>query len=193
MASSGQQVTLRHVALPSTVRRLKLELSDADRSVYASLDLRLAQHPSETDAYLVTRVLAYALSHEEGIAFSHGLGNADEPAVWVKSADGRTLHWIEVGTPSAERLHRASKAAHRVSVFTQHPVALLQREAARLPIHRVEHIQIFAPEPALIGALTGCLSRNMAWELVRNDGQLYVTADGTLHEGGLHQHTLLAS
>jgi uncharacterized protein YaeQ len=111
------------MALPSTVRRLKLQLSDTERGVYESLDLRLAQHPSETDAYLVTRVLAYALAYEEGIAFSHGLQNSEEPAVWLKSADDRPTLWIEVGTPSAERLHRASKGCPRDGVHAPRPSA----------------------------------------------------------------------
>jgi uncharacterized protein YaeQ len=181
------------MALPSTVRRLKLQLSDTERGVYESLDLRLAQHPSETDAYLVTRVLAYALAYEEGIAFSHGLQNSEEPAVWLKSADDRPTLWIEVGTPSAERLHRASKGCPRVMVFTHHDPQLLVREAERLRIHRVEDIVVMAPEPALVAALAARLDRNMAWELVHSGGQLYVSEGGRTHEGALTRVALTAA
>ena len=48
-----------------------------------------------TMRYLVTRTLAYALLHEEGIAFSKGLSTASEPAVWVREGDGRVRVWIE--------------------------------------------------------------------------------------------------
>ena len=36
---------------------------------------------SETEAYLVTRLLAYCLEYQEGIAFSEGISATDEPAV----------------------------------------------------------------------------------------------------------------
>src|SRR5689334_12641398 len=136
------------MALQATVRRLKVQLSDVDRGVYETLDLRLAQHPSETELFLVTRALAYCLSFEEGIAFGHGLSNVDEPALWVREPDGRLKAWIEVGTPSAERLHRAAKAAPRVCIFTQHDPQLILREAAKTPIHRADEIELYAPAPA---------------------------------------------
>lgn len=178
------------MALTATVLRLKLQLSDADRNVYEALDLRLAQHPSETASYLVTRVLAYALSYEEGIEWSHGLSHADEPAAWVKTRDGRTTLWIEVGTPSAERLHRASKACARVVVFTHHDPEAILREARKSKIHRAEHIEVHAPSPALIAALADVIGRNMSWELVRSGGALYVTVDGRTLEGTLERYRL---
>ena len=173
------------MALQATVRRLKVQLSDVDRDVYEALDLRLAQHPSETDLFLVTRALAYCLSLEEGIAFSHGLSSVDEPAVWVKTADGRLTAWIEVGTPSAERLHRASKACSRVSIFTQHDPQLLHREAAKTAIHRAEHIALYVPSLPLLRELAQRVDRNMSWELSRSGGQLYVNTLGKTFEGEL--------
>jgi uncharacterized protein YaeQ len=178
------------MALGSTVLRFKVQLSDADRGVYEALDLRVAQHPSETPAYLVTRVLAYCLSFEEGIAFSHGLSHAEEPAVWIKTPDGRLLAWVEVGTPSAERLHKASKACARVSVFTHHDPQLLLRESKRLPIHRLEQIAVYAPATSLVEGLVDRLDRAVDWELVRSGGQLYVNTRGATLEGALSPYSL---
>jgi uncharacterized protein YaeQ len=178
------------MALQATVHRLKLQVSDSDRGVYESLDLRLARHPSETAAYLVTRALAYGLSVEEGLAFSHGLSHADEPALWVKTPDGRTTSWIEIGAPSAERLHRASKACGRVVVFCHHDPELLLRELRGKTIHRADSLALYGMDAALIGALAEQLERAMDWELVRNEGQLYVTAGGKVHEGTLRQLSL---
>jgi uncharacterized protein YaeQ len=179
------------MALGSTIHRFKLQLSDSDRGVYEQLDLRLAQHPSETASYLITRLLAYCLCYEEGIEFSHGLSHAEEPAVWVKTPDGRLNAWIEIGTPSAERLHKASKACARVLVFTHHDPQLLIRESKRQPIHRLEHIEVFAPAGELVEAMVGRLGRNMQWELVRSGGHLYVTCDGVTLDGTLRQLSLL--
>ncbi len=165
--------------------RLKVELADSDRGVYESLDLRLAQHPSETMAYLVTRTIAYCLCYEEGIVWSHGLSHADEPALWVKSADGRTTAWIEIGTPGAERLHRASKSCPRVIIYTHHDPALLVREVGRETIHRLDQIEAYALDRPLIEELGQRLERNTRWELTRSGGQLYVTVGGKSFEGAL--------
>jgi uncharacterized protein YaeQ len=178
------------VALQANVRRLKIQLSDVDRSVYETLDLRLAQHPSETDTFLVTRALAYCLCFEEGIEFGHGLSNVDEPALWIKLPDGRWKAWIEVGTPSADRLHRASKAAPRVCVFTQHDPQLILREAAKTAIHRASEIELYAPAPNLLRALAERVERAMSWELSVSGGQVYVTVGKETFEGEVVRHSL---
>ena len=77
------------MALSATVYHFQIELSDVDRGVYQSLDLRVARHPSESTPYLLTRVIAYALLFEEGIAFTKGLSTSEEPALWVKDLQGR--------------------------------------------------------------------------------------------------------
>jgi uncharacterized protein YaeQ len=102
------------MALSATVYHLQVDLSDVDRGVYQALDLRVARHPSETMRYLLTRVIAYCLCYEEGIAFTKGLSDAEDPALWIKDLQGNLRAWIEIGTPSAERLHKASKGSPRV-------------------------------------------------------------------------------
>ena len=63
------------MATGATIHTFDVQLADVDRGVYDELGLRVARHPSETDAYMVTRVLAYCLEFEEGIAFSEGLSS----------------------------------------------------------------------------------------------------------------------
>ena len=104
------------MALTATLYNFTIELADVDRGVYESLTLKVAQHPSETEERLVTRVLAYCLEQAEGIAFSRGISDPDEPAITVRDLTGTILAWIEVGAPDAARLHKASKAAPRVAV-----------------------------------------------------------------------------
>src|SRR5690606_19088629 len=95
-----------------------VQLADVDRGVYEDLTLRVARHPSEIDAFMMTRVLAYLLEYEEGIVFSEGISATDEPAVLVRDLTGRTVAWIEVGSPDAARLHHGSKLADRTVVYT---------------------------------------------------------------------------
>ena len=174
------------MALTATVHRFDVTLSDVDRSVYESLELRVARHPSESARYLLTRTLAYCLSYEEGIAFSKGgLSSAEEPPVSVRDPTGLLLTWIDVGSPSAERLHKASKAAPRVQLYTLADLGPLRREAASRPIHRVEDIEVWRIEAALVDRLEGAIDRSTTMEIARNEGRLYVTIGGTLHEGGI--------
>ena len=49
------------MALTATIYNFDIDLSDSDRGVYETLALRVAQHPSESDEYLIARVLAYLL------------------------------------------------------------------------------------------------------------------------------------
>jgi uncharacterized protein YaeQ len=179
------------MALGATVHRWQVTLSDVERQVYETLDLRLAQHPSETMRYLVTRALAYCLSYEDGIAFSKGgLSDAEEPAVSVFDATGTRTAWIDVGAPSAERLHRASKATPRVSVFT-HDLAQLRKEASSRAIHRVGEIAVFVLKPDFVDAIEALVDRNTKLEIVRSDGRLYVTVDGHTFDGEIDRASLV--
>jgi uncharacterized protein YaeQ len=172
------------MALTATIHRFVIALSDVDRSVYETLDLRLARHPSESGRYMVTRLLAFALAHEEGIAFSKGgLSSTDEPPVAVHDPTGLLLAWIDVGSPSAERLHKAAKAAERVLVFTHADPALLRREARSRPVYRLDAIEVYRIDPALLDAVEARVGRHTEMEIVRNEGRLYVTVEGTVIEG----------
>jgi uncharacterized protein YaeQ len=178
------------MATGATMYRLKIELSDVDRGIYESLDIRAARHPSETMRFLLTRAIAFCLCYEEGIAFSRGLSTQEEPAVWVKALDGTTTTWIEVGTPSAERLHKAAKAVRRVVVFTHHAPENLLREVRGKKVHRAEEIEVYALEPTFLDALTELTERNASWDLVHTEGQVYVTVGGRTVSGAITKHAL---
>jgi uncharacterized protein YaeQ len=178
------------VALQSTVYHLRIELADVDRGVYESLDLRVARHPSESMPYLLTRVIAYALLYEEGLAFGKGLSATEEPALWIKDLQGVVRAWIEVGTPTADRLHKASKAAPRVVVFTQHDPDLLVEAARSRAIHKADQIEVYALEPAFLEELAALTDRNTRWTLLRNDGLLFVTVGDKSVSGPVTRHAL---
>jgi len=178
------------MALSVTMHRFDLDVSDVDRNVYERLELRAAQHPSETTRYLLTRVLAHCLSFEEGIGFSRGLAFPEEPAVWVKDLQGVTKVWIEVGTPSAERLHKASKAVPKVVVYTQHDVELLKKSVRGQKVHRLDAIEVFAVPSAFLAELEGVLERSNSWAISRSEGEIYVAAKDQTFTTRLEQHSL---
>ena len=106
------------MAEAATIYNFSIDLADMDRGVYETLELRVARHPSETAEYMLVRVLAYCLEYQEGISLTEGVSSGDEPALLVRDLTGRVIAWIEVGMPDAARLHRGSKHAGRVAVYT---------------------------------------------------------------------------
>ncbi|MDH5493364.1 MAG: YaeQ family protein [Myxococcales bacterium] len=175
------------MASGSTLYRVAMELCDVDRGVYETLDFRVAQHPSEGEPRLIARMLAYGLLFEEGLKFSKGLSSSEEPALWTHDLTGQLLHWIDVGTPSADRIHLASKRAERVSIVSHLGVEALRRETQRRLIHRAEVVRVLLVDPELVRALALSLARNSEWTLVRNEGSLNISLGGQDFSGALRE------
>ena len=76
------------MAIGATMYVFTVELADADRNLYQTLEIRAAQHPSEAPDYFLTRVLAYCLEYQEGISFSKGLADRDEPTLFARDLTG---------------------------------------------------------------------------------------------------------
>lgn len=163
----------------ATVYAFDIQLSDVDRGVYEAVSLRAACQPSETAEYLLTRVLAYCLEYREGLAFTGGLAEPEEPALAVRDLTGALQTWIDIGTPDAARLHKASKAAARVVVYTHKDPAPWLRLLAEARIHRADALEIYAVDRALVAALRERLERRMTFALVVTDRHLYVTIGET--------------
>jgi uncharacterized protein YaeQ len=162
------------MALGATLYNFDIDLADADRGVYESLALRVPRHPSESEDYLVTRILAYLLEYADGIAFSRGVSEPDEPAILVRDLTGAITAWIEVGTPDAARLHKASKAAGRVAVYTHKDSAQFLRGLAGERIHNGDALELYAIDRALVGALVARLDRRVAMSVSVTDREIYV-------------------
>lgn len=177
------------MALPSTQHNVEIELSNVDRGVYETLALRVSRHPSESAEYLVARLLAYALEATEGLAFStQGLGNADDPALWVRDLTGALTTWIEVGTPQPERLHKAVKACDRVVVYCHKDVNGWLRQNAGFRLHDPSKLEIIELERGMIARLVGTLDRRMRWVVSVSGGELYVEAGKESVSSALRQH-----
>lgn len=178
------------MAHTATVYTFDIQLSDMDRGVYEALALRVARQPSETEEYLLTRVLAYCLEYTEGLAFSRGLAEPDEPALAVRELDGTLRVWIDIGAPDAARLHKASKLGARVVVYTHKDAAQLVRQLAEGKIFRAEALEVFAVDRALLAELAARLERRMSFALAISDRHLYLTLGETSLSGAVVRHPL---
>jgi uncharacterized protein YaeQ len=175
------------MALPATLRRFEIALADADRAVYEQLDWRVAQHPSESERFLVARVIARALEHGEGVEFSRGgVSNDEEPAIVQRDLRGDLQAWIEVGSPSPERLHKATKLAPRVAVYAWKNVEQLAEAIAERGVHRADELVLRALPPELLDAIAATLDRVNRWELSVTGGALYLAIGAAQLEGTVH-------
>jgi uncharacterized protein YaeQ len=163
------------VALGATVHVFNIELADSDRGVYQPLELRVARHPSETAEYFLTRILAYCFEYTEGIVFSNGLFEPDEPTIAVRDLTGVLRAWIDVGAPEAARLHRASKAAPRVVIYTHKDAGQLAARLSMERIHRVEALELYALDREWLAKVAAKLARRMEFSLTVAERHVYLS------------------
>jgi uncharacterized protein YaeQ len=175
------------VALPATVYQFTIELADVDRAVYETLALRVARHPSETPEYLLTRVLAYCLEYTEGLTFSRGLAEPDEPALAVRDLTGALQAWIDIGAPDAARLHKAGKAAPRVAVYGHRGADALLRPLQGERIHRSQALEIYSNDRPLVAALAARLDRRISLQVSVTDRHLFVSLNGETLSGAVER------
>jgi uncharacterized protein YaeQ len=178
------------MAQPSTLHRFQIELSDIDRAIYKPFDFRMARHPSESAQYLLTRLFAYLLNDREYLEFSPGgLSDPEAPALSATTPHGEILVWIEIGNPSARKLHKAAKAARQVLVYTYKDVGPLLEEIRSNKVHKAEAIGIYSLEPGFLDGLSPRLERTNKWGVVHQEGSLTVSVGEWSASTELVKHT----
>jgi len=106
------------VAIKPTIYKFRISLSDINRNYYDTLNLTIAQHPSETVERMMVRVLAYCINAQESLEFTKGLSAIEEPDIWVKTLDDQISLWIDVGEPAFERVKKATRLAKEVKLYS---------------------------------------------------------------------------
>ena len=161
------------MALKATIVKAELQVSDMDRHYYASHNLTLAQHPSETDERLMVRLLAFALHADERLEFGRGLSDEDEPALWRRDYTGEIEQWIELGQPDESRIRKACARAQQVVVVNYGGRAAevwWSKNAATLA--RLKNLTILDIDADSLDAITALLDRSMRLTAMIQDGEL---------------------
>lgn len=158
----------------ATIYNIEVELADNDRSVYESLKLTIAKHQSENVDFMLARMIAYCCEYREGIAFSKGLDEPEQPAIWAHSLSGEITLWVEIGVPSAEKLHRASKTGADVAVYTHRNPAILMQQLEGQNIHRSERIKIYAIPSPFLNELGQLIEKRTSISLSVSDETLFL-------------------
>ena len=104
------------MALKPTIYKLKIALSDINRNYYDTLNLTIAQHPSETLERMMVRVLAFCINAQENLVFTKGLSAVEEPDIWARTLDDKISLWIELGEPAVDRIKKATRLAPAVKI-----------------------------------------------------------------------------
>lgn len=171
--------------------RFTIELSNIDRGIYETLDFRVSQHPSEIPSYLLTRVLAYALSYQEGLTFSAGgLSDPEAPALQLLGRHNTIDLWIEIGNPSSRKLHKAAKAARQVVVYTYKNAEVLINDIRANDVHKAQELQIFSFDEKFIAALEKHLEKSNRWSLLVQQGQISLSIKDEMIVTECKQHRI---
>ena len=85
--------------------------------------------------------------------------------------------WLEIGNPSAKKLHKASKIAKVVGVYTYKSVQVLIDDIQKNNVHRAKDIQIFFIDPKFLMILENLVQKNNRWSVLHQDGHVDVAMD----------------
>ena len=165
------------MALKATIYKADLQIVDMDRNYYADHALTIARHPSENDERMMARVLAYALYAQDGIAFTKGLFDVDEPEVWVKSLTDEITLWIDLGQPDETRIKRACSRAEQVVVLCYASSCDVWWKQIASKLTRLTNLTVLQLPAETTQALAALAERSMRLQCMVQDGEIWLNSD----------------
>jgi uncharacterized protein YaeQ len=168
------------MALTATIRKAELQISDMDRGYYATHNLTLAQHPSETDERLMVRLLAFALNAEDRLEFGKGLSSEEEPDLWHLDYTGDILQWIDLGHPDESRIRKACNRSGRVQVvnYGGHASDIWWQKQGKHLV-RFDNLSVLDLPAGFVEQWGQQIQRAMRWNVLIQDGEVQLLNDQT--------------
>jgi len=164
------------VATKPTIYKLRIALSDLERNYYDALNLTVALHPSETPERMMARVMAYCLNAQDDLVFAKGLSDVEEPDIWVRTMDGQTKLWVDVGEPSLDRVKKASRQAKHVKIYSFNSKSDVWWEQGKSKFRGLG-VDIFRFNDTEIDRLSEFLARTMDLSVTITGQSAYVASD----------------
>ncbi|MDQ6982953.1 MAG: YaeQ family protein [Mariprofundus sp.] len=159
------------MAIKSTIFKAELQITDMDRNYYHDHALTIARHPSENDARMMLRILAFVLHAHERLSFTKGLSSEDEPDLWQKSFSNEVELWIDLGQPDEKRIRRACGRANQVIIYTYNRTgADAWWHKMQTKLQRFSNLRIFNIDDATVTSLAGFSQRTMQLQFTIADG-----------------------
>ncbi|WP_394200980.1 YaeQ family protein [Shewanella waksmanii] len=171
------------MAPKATVYKVNLQIADMDRGYYQDHSLTVAQHPSETDARMMVRLLAFVLNADERLVFSKGLCVEDEPELWQKSLADEIELWIEFGQSDEKWLRKACGRSKQVKLYAYGGRAVpIWWQQNQLAFERYQNLQVWNIDEQAVAEMAKLVSRNMSLQYNISDGEVWLSSDdGSVH------------
>ena len=164
------------MAQNARVVKAQLQIADMQRHHYQDYSLTLAQHPSETDARLLVRLLAFALNASDDLVFAKDLSDEGEPELAEYNLHGDIQLWIAFGQLDEKWLRKASQKAHRVKVYAYGGRSVpiwWQQNASSL--QRFKNLQVWEIPEASVLELTQLMGRGMQLQCNISEDQVFIS------------------
>lgn len=163
------------MALKATIYKATIELADMDRNYYDSLQLTLAQHPSETAQRLMVRLIAYILNAHNDLQFGKGVSDEDEAAIWQVNYSDDIALWVELGQIDEKRLKKACNKAAQVKLYCYGTSVETWWAQSQNALNKFSKLSIEQFSTNTTDALVPLLSRTMSFQCSIQDGQLWLS------------------
>lgn len=164
------------MALKPTIYKLRIAISDFNRDYYDSVNLTVAQHPSENLERMMARIVAYCLNAQENITFTKGLSEIDEPDIWVKTLDDQITLWIDMGEPAPDRVKKSSRLSPEVIVYSFNSKSDTWWEQSKAKVQPFSNVKFYQLDWPQIQTLASFAERNMDWSLSISGDTVYIAA-----------------
>jgi uncharacterized protein YaeQ len=164
------------MALKATINKATIHLSDMDRNYYDTLNLTIAQHPSETDRRMMVRLMAYVLNANENLQFGKGVSDEDEAAIWQINFSEEIELWIELGQLDEKRIKKACNRSKQVKLYCYGSSADTWWSQSESKLRQFSKLSVEQFEEETVEALAALISRTMEFQCSIQDGQLWLTS-----------------
>lgn len=164
------------MALKSTILKATIHLSDMDKNYYDTLNLTLAQHPSENEQRLMVRLIAFVLNAHEDLKFGKGLSDEEEAAIWQIDYAEQIALWVELGQIDPKRLKKASHRADQVKLYCYGSSTDVWWQQNQKEISNYNNVSVEQFPVEQVQALAELANKSMEFQISIQDGQLWLSA-----------------
>jgi uncharacterized protein YaeQ len=163
------------MALKATIKKATIHLSDMDRHYYDTIQLTIAQHPSENDRRMMIRLIAYLLNASENLQFGKGVSDEDEAAIWRVNYSDVIELWIELGQLDEKRLKKACNRAQQVKLYCYGSSVDNWWQQSKSKLNQLNKLSVESFSEETSQALELLANRSMEFQVSIQDGQCWLT------------------
>lgn len=164
------------MAIKPTIYKLRISLSDLNRDYYDTLNLTIAQHPSENLERMMTRTLAFCINAQENLSFTKGLSSTEEPDIWLRTLDEQIALWIDIGEPSVDRAKKATRSANEVKIYSFNSKSDVWWEQSRSKLKPLK-VSYYRFDWENIQALAAFVQRSMDFSVTITGNSAYIATE----------------